>query len=36
VFGFELADLYHFAVLVAFAFAGWRLAVWRLEKRLIE
>jgi lipooligosaccharide transport system permease protein len=36
VFGFESADLFHFAFLLAFAFAGWRLAVWRLEKRLIE
>jgi lipooligosaccharide transport system permease protein len=36
VFGFEPADLFHFAVLVAFAVAGWRLAVWRLERRLIE
>jgi lipooligosaccharide transport system permease protein len=36
VFGFESADLFHFAVLVAFAVAGWRLAVWRLERRLIE
>ena len=35
-FGFEEADLAHFAVLVAFAFAMWRLAVNRMEKRLID
>jgi lipooligosaccharide transport system permease protein len=36
VFGFEPADLASAAFLVAFALASWRLAVWRLEKRLIE
>ena len=36
VFGFEAVDLWHAAFLVAFALASWRLAVWRLEKRLIE
>jgi lipooligosaccharide transport system permease protein len=36
VFGFEgLVDLYHLAFLVAFALAGWRLAIRRMERRLI-
>jgi lipooligosaccharide transport system permease protein len=36
VFGFELVDLVHLAVLVGFALLMWRLAIWRLEKRLID
>ena len=36
VFGFESSDPFHFGVLLGFAFLTWRLAVWRLEKRLIE
>jgi lipooligosaccharide transport system permease protein len=36
VFGFQTADLAHVAVLVGFAFAMWRLAIWRMEKRLID
>jgi lipooligosaccharide transport system permease protein len=36
VFGFETVDLFHLGVLAAFAIAMWRLAIWRLEKRLIE
>ena len=36
VFGFESADLYHIGVLIGFALVMWRLAIWRLEKRLIE
>jgi lipooligosaccharide transport system permease protein len=36
VFGFEPADLAHLAVLIGFAFAMWRLAIWRMEKRLID
>ena len=36
VFGFEASDPFHFGVLVVFAIACWRLAVWRLERRLIE
>jgi lipooligosaccharide transport system permease protein len=36
VFGFEPGDLVSAAFLVVFALASWRLAVWRLEKRLIE
>jgi lipooligosaccharide transport system permease protein len=36
VFGFEGSDVFHFAVLVAFALAAWRLAIWRLQRRLIE
>ena len=36
VFGFESVDLFHIGVLIGFAFAMWRLAIWRMEKRLIE
>ena len=36
VFGFEPADLWNAAFLIVFAIATWRLAVWRLEKRLID
>jgi lipooligosaccharide transport system permease protein len=36
VFGFETTDLLRVAVLIAFAFVAWRLAIWRLEKRLID
>jgi lipooligosaccharide transport system permease protein len=35
-FGFELTDLLRIAVLVVFAVGLWRLAVSRLEKRLID
>jgi lipooligosaccharide transport system permease protein len=35
-FGFETIDLFHIGLLLAFAFAMWRLAIWRLQKRLIE
>jgi lipooligosaccharide transport system permease protein len=36
VFGFDTVDLWHAAFLIGFALASWRLAIWRLEKRLIE
>ena len=36
VFGFEPVDLAHLAVLIGFALVMWRLAIWRLEKRLID
>jgi lipooligosaccharide transport system permease protein len=36
VFGVEAADLFHVAVLAAFALLTWRLAIWRMEKRLID
>jgi lipooligosaccharide transport system permease protein len=36
VFGFEMVDLWHATFLLVFAFATWRLAIWRLEKRLID
>jgi lipooligosaccharide transport system permease protein len=36
VFGLESVDLFHFAVLVGFALVTWRVAIWRMEKRLIE
>jgi lipooligosaccharide transport system permease protein len=36
VFGFDAADLWHAAFLIVFAFFSWRLAIWRLEKRLID
>jgi lipooligosaccharide transport system permease protein len=35
VFGFERADVWHMLALLAFALVMWRLAVWRLQKRLI-
>ena len=35
-FGFGTNDLAHVAVLVAFAVIMWILAVWRLDKRLID
>jgi lipooligosaccharide transport system permease protein len=35
-FGFGTNDLAHVAVLVAFAVLMWILAVWRLDKRLID
>jgi lipooligosaccharide transport system permease protein len=35
VFGFEAGDVWNALFLVAFALVMWRLAVWRLEKRLI-
>ena len=36
VFGLEAVDLFHLAVLSGFALFTWRLAIWRMEKRLIE
>jgi lipooligosaccharide transport system permease protein len=36
VFGFEPVDLWHATFLIVFALASWRLAIWRLEKRLID
>jgi hypothetical protein len=37
VFGFDgAAGLGHVAALTLFAVAMWRLAIWRLEKRLID
>jgi lipooligosaccharide transport system permease protein len=36
VFGFELEDLYHLAVILVFGFIAWRVAVNRMEKRLIQ
>jgi lipooligosaccharide transport system permease protein len=36
VYGFETADLWHTAFLIVFALVSWRLAIWRLEKRLID
>jgi hypothetical protein len=35
-FGFETSDLIRIGVLAVFALALWRLAVNRLEKRLID
>jgi lipooligosaccharide transport system permease protein len=35
-FGFESTDLLRVAVLIAFALAAWRVAVIRMEKRLID
>jgi lipooligosaccharide transport system permease protein len=36
VFGFDTADIWHAAFLIVFALASWRLAIWQLEKRLID
>jgi lipooligosaccharide transport system permease protein len=37
VFGFEVgSDLVHLAVLLTFGLLMWRLAAWRMEKRLIQ
>jgi lipooligosaccharide transport system permease protein len=36
VFGFEAADLFHVAVLLVFGFVVWRVAINRMEKRLID
>ncbi|MEX2449109.1 MAG: ABC transporter permease [Solirubrobacterales bacterium] len=35
-FGFAAIDLVRFASLVAFALALWRIAIWRMELRLID
>ena len=35
-FGFETVDLFHYGVLVAFALVTWRIAINRMEKRLIQ
>jgi lipooligosaccharide transport system permease protein len=35
VFGLDWIDLYHLGFMVAFALVAWRLATWRMEKRLI-
>ena len=36
-FGFDLGhDVLRVAALVAFAFVAWRLAIWRMEKRLVD
>ncbi len=34
--GFDAADLWHGGFLIVFALATWRLAIWRLGKRLID
>ena len=34
--GFDTVDLWHSGFLIVFALATWRLAVWRLGKRLID
>jgi lipooligosaccharide transport system permease protein len=36
VFGFRTVDLWHMSFLIVFAIGSWRLAIWRLEKRLID
>ena len=35
VFGLDWIDLYHLGVMLLFAAVAWRLATWRMEKRLI-
>jgi lipooligosaccharide transport system permease protein len=34
-FGLAWTDLYHLGVMLLFALVTWRLATWRMEKRLI-
>jgi lipooligosaccharide transport system permease protein len=34
--GFDVIDLWHCGFLIVFALATWRLAIWRLGKRLID
>ena len=34
-FGLGWIDLYHLGVMLLFALVAWRLAIWRMEKRLI-
>ena len=34
--GFETGDVFHVAVLSAFALVAWRLAIWRLKERVID
>jgi lipooligosaccharide transport system permease protein len=36
VFGLDWTDLYHLGFMVAFGLVAWRLATWRMEKRLIN
>jgi lipooligosaccharide transport system permease protein len=36
VFGFKLVDLFHIAVIAVFGLAMWRLAINRMERRLID
>jgi lipooligosaccharide transport system permease protein len=36
VFGFETVDLFHVAVIATFGFVMWRLAVRKMEQRLID
>jgi lipooligosaccharide transport system permease protein len=36
VFGFRAADLYHLTYLAVVAVVSWRLAIWRLGRRLID
>lgn len=36
IYGLELVDLWHVAFLVVFGIATWRLAIWRMQLRLIQ
>ncbi|WP_445149994.1 ABC transporter permease [Baekduia sp. Peel2402] len=36
IFGLDWIDLYHLAFMVAFGLIAWRIAIWRMEKRLIN
>jgi len=36
IYGMELVDLWHVAFIVAFGLVVWRLAIWRMQKRLID
>lgn len=35
-FGLKAIDLYHLGVMLVFALVAWRLATWRMEKRLVN
>lgn len=36
VYGLELVDLWHLAFIVVFGLIMWRVAIWRMQKRLID
>ena len=36
VFGFELEDLWHLGFIVAFGLVVWRLAISRMERKLVD
>ena len=36
VFGFEATDLFHLGVIIGFGLIAWRLAIWAMERKLID